>query len=74
MKPIHTCSCGRSYTQGEWFGLPLVSVERIPAGEDGPAFWMEQRNCPCGSTRAIEIPDPTRVPAAAHYAYIGGGR
>ena len=47
---IHTCSCGREFTEHAWNLLPYVGVMRDDVER------LELRNCPCGSTRALEIP------------------
>lgn len=52
---VHTCSCKRTFTQEQWDALPYVG-KMI---EDDPPV-LELRNCPCGSTRAVEIPMTNR--------------
>jgi len=47
---IHTCSCQRTFTSKQWDALPYVGVMRDAVER------LELRNCPCGSTRAVEIP------------------
>ena len=44
-----TCSCGCSYTEGEW--AMLVCIGRMVDSVDD----IELRNCTCGSTIAVEI-------------------
>jgi hypothetical protein len=46
---IHTCSCGLSFTASEWERLPLCGVQVTDEG------FIELRNCPCGSTRSIDL-------------------
>lgn len=45
---VKACGCGRTFTEHEWSLLkslgPMVD----------PEFTIELRNCPCGSTIAIE--------------------
>ncbi len=40
-----------------WAALRLVGRQEVPAGEgpDEPAYVLEHRDCPCGSTLAIEV-------------------
>jgi hypothetical protein len=49
---VNTCSCGIKYTLSEFSQLHLVGRSEYN-GDDGPII-LEQRNCTCGSTRAIE--------------------
>jgi hypothetical protein len=42
-----------------WAALGDVHIQRIPADEYGPALVLEQRNCTCGSTLAVEIKETT---------------
>lgn len=51
---VHRCSCDRTLTLAEWSKLPYVGVMRDAVEA------LELRNCPCGSTRAVEIPMPDR--------------
>lgn len=53
-KPFKTCGCGREWTKEEWEALPLVDPRQYAGVEDGFAYFLELRNCPCGSTKAIE--------------------
>ena len=46
-----TCSCGIAYTAEQWADLELCGHIRMHG--DGPD--LELRNCPCGSTRSIEL-------------------
>lgn len=48
---VHTCACKRTFTQVAWDALPYVGEMGDEVGER-----IELRNCPCGSTRAVEIP------------------
>lgn len=60
---VHTCSCGEDFTKEEWRALPLCGV--FVDDTDASATWetgvpgrfalLEQRNCKCGSTRAVPI-------------------
>jgi len=53
-KVIHTCSCGKTFTALAWDDLVLVGfiVDEICGSS---ALILENRNCPCGSTRGIKI-------------------
>jgi hypothetical protein len=33
-----------------WSSLEYVGTQRVPAGDDGPAYALEMRNCACHST------------------------
>jgi len=54
--PKH-CGCGRTHTPSVWPTLEYVGVQPgFPEDEDGPAIPdCEMRNCPCGSTLAVEM-------------------
>jgi hypothetical protein len=52
---VHACSCGRRHTQAQWGALPFVGVQETSDGER-----LELRNCSCGSTRALELPQRTQ--------------
>ena len=53
--PVAICACGRRVTAIEW-ALGLLGVSLVPAGDDGPAYTLEQSNCPaCHSTLGREI-------------------
>jgi hypothetical protein len=43
------CSCGCSYTRGQWEGLHYVGRQADPEET------LELRNCPCGSTMAVVL-------------------
>lgn len=47
------CACGRSFTEDEWLLLPFVGKSGTDDGDPDPIV-IELRNCPCGSTIAIE--------------------
>jgi hypothetical protein len=49
---IKVCSCGQEYTLEEWSALPYVGLFDIDEDDDQAA---EMRNCPCGSSIAIEL-------------------
>lgn len=49
------CGCGRRYGIFEFVQLPLVGVQQVPAGSDGPAYALELRQCACHSVRAREV-------------------
>jgi hypothetical protein len=49
MSPV-ICSCGLAHSPAEWKKLPLVGIQRFDGGGA-----LELRNCPCGSTRAIDV-------------------
>ncbi len=64
--PFKRCACGRSYATLEAFRrLPHVSTTSSPACEprvfhdgardEGHAMEIESRNCPCGSTIAVDL-------------------
>jgi hypothetical protein len=60
---IATCGkCQTRYTALTWLRLEYVGVQKVPAGEDGPAYRLELRNCPapCSSTMSV---DPEKLPA-----------
>lgn len=44
------CGCGARHDGTGWAGLPLVGWN-----DDGVEV-LELRNCPCGSTLAVEVP------------------
>ena len=46
---VKVCACGAGYTAAEWERLPLVG--HLAEEDGGP---MTMRNCPCGSTLAVE--------------------
>lgn len=48
------CSCGASYTEATWKSLEIVGEMH-----DGEGEAIELRNCPCGSTISIVIPEET---------------
>lgn len=52
-KIVHTCSCKRTFTMREWDDLVLVGF--IDEGHEMSPPFLEQRNCSCGSTRAVSI-------------------
>lgn len=60
---VHTCSCGAEYTREAWSALPLVGIfvdDTDPDATDetgvaGRCTLLEQRNCKCGSTRALPL-------------------
>lgn len=45
------CACGRSFSEAEFVALPFVGHQ-----ESASAPVQELRNCPCGSTLAVEVP------------------
>lgn len=45
---VKACGCGRTYTAEEWAALELVGI----MADDVET--IELRNCPCGSTIAVE--------------------
>jgi len=69
-KNVHTCSCGKTFTLTEWSNLAIVGFlhDVIPPEESGMIDdagrrmarleVLEQRNCTCGSTRALSIELP----------------
>lgn len=54
---LKACRCGRTFDATEWRELRLVCLM-----DDGEGGLLELRNCPCGSTVAIEAP-PTNEDA-----------
>ena len=44
------CGCGARYTATAWQALPLQGIQPL---EGEPS--LEMRNCPCGSTLAVEV-------------------
>jgi hypothetical protein len=50
---VKVCKCGQKFTETQWRALPLVG--KMDYEEDGDKR-LELRNCPCGSTIAIEHP------------------
>jgi len=57
--PKH-CPCGKSYTAAAWAALPNKRIWPDDMGEkDG--WTLEQRDCSCGSSIAIDIPNPGRT-------------
>ncbi|MDE3097486.1 MAG: hypothetical protein KGK07_15985 [Chloroflexota bacterium] len=52
------CECGRTFTRAEWRQLPLTGTMKDDAIYDGhpERTLIELRNCPCGSTIAVERP------------------
>jgi hypothetical protein len=50
---VKVCKCGQRFTQKQWNSLQ--NVGRMDLEEDGDKR-LELRNCPCGSTIAIEHP------------------
>lgn len=56
--PVARCGCGRSYSRREWLHLEFKGFQEAPAGNDPvaePAFTLELRDCPCGSTISAEV-------------------
>ena len=51
--------CGAVFTEEQWKRL-----ERIPDWRFDDGVVLEQRNCVCGSTLAIEVDDDTKDEAA----------
>ena len=52
---MKTCSCGRVHMREQWHRLPFVGVSDL--GGDR----LDLRNCPCGSTICVELPDAASV-------------
>lgn len=48
------CACGARYVNSTWGALALVGYVCCPADATGPADHLELRNCPCGSTIAVD--------------------
>lgn len=53
------CSCGRRYDEAGWAALPLVGriTYEHDDGQESARETLEHRNCPCGSTMAVEVED-----------------
>jgi len=47
---VKRCACGRTFTDHEWSLLQFLGtmVDEVES--------IELRNCPCGSTIAVEVP------------------
>lgn len=47
---VKSCACcGRTFTASSWLSLKYVGQQ-----DDGEGGWLNLRNCPCGSTLAVE--------------------
>lgn len=64
MPPFKTCGCGREYTAAGWQALPIKGY--LLTEDDEGQYELEMRNCPCGSTIAVEekLSNPQPYPAA----------
>lgn len=51
------CSCGREHSAECWAMLPNRRIWPDDSG-DSPGWTLEQRDCPCGSSIAIHVPNP----------------
>lgn len=51
---VKQCGCGRTFTREGWDRLEFVGRQHVPEDEFGPEISIELRNCPCGSTIAID--------------------
>jgi hypothetical protein len=50
------CACGRLYEyRFDWEALPLAGRQTIDLDDGEEGYALEFRNCPCGSTLAIEV-------------------
>lgn len=49
------CGCGAEFDRAGWALLPRVGSMRAPPDRTGPADHIELRNCPCGSTIAVDL-------------------
>ena len=58
-KVVKVCACGREHTESQWPKLESVgTMDGYPADGDEPAIPpIELKNCPCGSTLALEVSD-----------------
>lgn len=54
--PVKACACGLQFSVDAWRALRLVGIQEIPADAHGPEERLELRDCPCGSTIAVELP------------------
>ena len=51
MSAFKVCGCGREFTAREWVDLPNRKIFDIDADHDRRG---EQRDCPCGSSIAVD--------------------
>lgn len=49
--------CGLSLTLSGWNTRELVGFQYVPADDFGPAEIVEMRNCECGSTIGVVLPE-----------------
>ena len=55
--PVKVCSSGHAWSREAWDALPSLGVQEVPAGDDGPAYALELKQCPhCETCMAIEMP------------------
>lgn len=52
---VQCTKCGRQHDPRQWQELKFVGNQPVEADEEGPAYVLEMRNCPCGSTLAIDL-------------------
>lgn len=51
--PFKRCACGRAFTRADWEQLEFVGVQETD--DEDAHYRTEMRNCPCGSTIAVEV-------------------
>lgn len=49
--------CGLSLTLAGWNSRPLQGFQYVPQDEFGPAEIVEMRNCECGTTLGVVMPE-----------------
>jgi hypothetical protein len=49
------CACGHEISEAEWETLHYVGLQKVPADYGIPD--LELRNCVCGSTIAVAVPN-----------------
>lgn len=52
---VQCTKCSRQHGPRQWQELPLIGTQPVEADEEGPAYTLEMRNCPCGSTLAVDL-------------------
>lgn len=67
------CRCGLSHGSVAWRKLKFVGRNVTPEDDEGPAVTLELRNCPCGSTIAIEV-DTTAYSFVTRYPTLDDAR
>lgn len=52
---VRICACGRGHELARFLGLPPVGVQIVDPDDGEPPDVLHLRNCPCGSTLAVEV-------------------